>query len=527
MSDPWLAIDVATAPAQRAREIRRAWELFVGGGWDDGEPSRTADAQAGVVRGPIEASWRRSAAAGVDPAGVRIAPVVVDCDQAAARWEVHPLAPAARLIRTCLAASADESGHLLVVADADGVLLWVEGSPRLRLRAADSMNFAEGVLWSEPAAGTNAIGTALAARHEVQVFATEHFNERVQAWTCAAAPVRDPDSGRVLGVVNLTGAMSTVHPHSMALATATARAVEAQLRCELLDSDARLMGRFGDLLAHGPGPRALVSRSGRVIGERPGDWLGSARLRPPPGGGPVVLDDGRVALAEPLGFDDAYLLSADGAGRRQADRRAVRLRLLGCDGEALVAGRAVALRRRHAEILAVLCANREGLSGDRLAAEVYGDASRGGAVRVEISRLRGLLPGAIEPDGYRAAAGLASDLAEIQALLHQGSLRQAAERCRGPLLPGSRAPGVVRERDALERWLRQAVMCAGDPDALWAWLQTPSGGRDVAAWRRLLAGLPFADPRRSLAAARLAQLRAGDPSGPGDRGGGAGAGASL
>ena len=37
MSNPWLAIDVATAPAQRAREVRRAWERFVSGGWDRSE----------------------------------------------------------------------------------------------------------------------------------------------------------------------------------------------------------------------------------------------------------------------------------------------------------------------------------------------------------------------------------------------------------------------------------------------------------------------------------------------------------
>ena len=96
-----------------------------------------------------------------------------------------------------LAASADESRHLIVVSDANGILLWVEGNPSVRLRAADSMNFAEGALWSEGGAGTNAIGTALAAEHAVQVFASEHFNEIVQSWTCAAAPVHDPDTGSV------------------------------------------------------------------------------------------------------------------------------------------------------------------------------------------------------------------------------------------------------------------------------------------------------------------------------------------
>jgi cytochrome c-type biogenesis protein CcmH/NrfG len=31
---------------------------------------------------------------------------------------------------------------------------------------------------------------------------------------------------------------------------------------------------------------------------------------------------------------------------------------------------------------------------------------------------------------------------------------------------------------------------------------------DLPAWQRLLVNLPFADPRRSLAASRIAQLRA-------------------
>src|ERR1700760_1272930 len=237
MSNPWLAIDVATAPAQRAREVRRAWERFVRGGWDrsnrdDGEP----------LRGPIEDSWRRSAAAGVDPSGLRIAPIVADADETTARWEIHPLAETAPLIRACLAASADESRHLIVVSDANGILLWVEGNPSVRLRAADSMNFAEGTLWSEGGAGTNAIGTALAAEHAVQVFASEHFNEIVQSWTCAAAPVHDPAPGQ-------------------------------------------------------------GAPSGRVIASQPIGWLPVGRLTLPPGGGPVKLSGG-MAVADVLGCED-------------------------------------------------------------------------------------------------------------------------------------------------------------------------------------------------------------------------------
>src|ERR1700759_4208769 len=303
MSNPWLAIDVATAPAQRAREVRRAWERFVSGGWE-----RSKRGEGVGMRAPIEDSWRRSAAAGVDPSGVRIAPVVADADETTARWEIHPLAETAPLIRACLAASADESRHLIVVSDANGILIWVEGNPSVRLRAADSMNFAEGTLWSEGGAGTNAIGTALAAEDAVQVFATEHFNEVVQAWTGAAAPVSDPDTGHVIGVIDLTGEGSTVHPHSMAVATATAHAVEAQLRFQMLEHDGRLLARYGDHLRAGPGPRALVAQSGRGIASEPLGWLPNDRLAVPPGGGALPIGDTRALVAEVLGCEEAYVI---------------------------------------------------------------------------------------------------------------------------------------------------------------------------------------------------------------------------
>src|SRR3954447_15282552 len=239
MRNPWLAIDAATEPAQRARELRHAWEQFLGGADD---PS---------VRGPIADSWKRSQGAGVDPSPSGSAPVVADDDEAAARWEAHPLVSSAPLIRECLAGIADDAAHLMVISDADGTLLWLEGAAAVRLAAANSMNFAVGALWSEGGAGTNAIGTALAADHAVQVFAAEHFNEVVQEWTCAAAPVHDPETGRVLGVIDLTSRMSTVHPHSFAVAVATAGAVEAQLRVAMHERDLRMRSRYRDLVDEG------------------------------------------------------------------------------------------------------------------------------------------------------------------------------------------------------------------------------------------------------------------------------------
>src|SRR5450755_172177 len=507
MSNPWLAIDVATAPTQRAREVRRAWESFVGNGWE----SFRGAAHSGLIRAPIADSWRRSAAAGVDPSGAQVAPVVVDADEASARWEINPLAEMAPLIRSCLAATADESRHLIVVSDANGVLLWVEGNALVRMQAADSMNFAEGTLWSEGGAGTNAIGTALAAEHAVQVFATEHFNEIVQAWTCAAAPVHDPDTGLVIGVIDLTGEMSSVHPHSMAVATATAQAVEAHLRCDMLDRDARLLSRYGDQLTAGPGPRALVAPSGRVIASRPLGWLPEPRLKLPAGGGMLMLAGNTVGVVEVLGREDAYLVRAASSTPAPRGRPApsLGLDLLACERpEAELSGRRIPLRLRHAEILTLLCANPDGLSSEELSAGVYGDPGRSGGIRVEISRLRFFFNDSAATERYRLRAGVFSDVAQVVGLLHRGAVVEAAARYPGPLLPRSRAPGVVREREALDRWVRQSVLSSGDTAALWAWVRTATGEDDLAAWKRLLSNLPFQDPRRSLAASRIGQLRA-------------------
>lgn len=495
-ANPWLAIDAATPPRMRARELKRAWEQFLG------------DGQLEAVRTPIADSWRRSQTAGVDPSGRHLAPVLADADETSARWDVHPLAAAVPLIEDSLAAVADESAHLIVVSDAEGLLLWIGGNARVRLAAADSMNFTEGALWSENGAGTNAIGTALAADHAVQVFAAEHFNEVVQSWTCAAAPVHDPETGQLLGIIDLTGKMTTVHPHSLALASTTARAVESQLRWAMHERDVRLRARYREQIAAVGGSRALVTSSGRVLADLPEGWLQGQRLDLPAGGGELVLDSGTQAFAEPVGHEEAFIVRAvatTGAGRR---RPLLKLSLLGRDrAHAELGGEPIQLSPRHSEVLALLLMRPGGMTSEELAADLYGDPGTSSTTRVEVHRLRKLVGQWLEADPHRLSSGVESDVARVKGLLDRGAFREAVELYDGPLLPHSEAPGVVRERDSLEAWLRQAVMTADEDGTLWAWVQSASGRDDLGAWKRLLAQLHFHDPRRSLAAAEVRRLR--------------------
>jgi signal transduction histidine kinase len=315
------ALSASISPTLRARELRQEWEQFLGGG------------PVSALRRPVVDSWRRSLDAGVAPAGGWRAPVASDRAEALERWELHPLRQAAPLIRDRLGSVARESGHLIVVSDAAGVLLELEGNATVRSRAADSMNFTEGAMWSEDGAGTNAVGTALATDRAVQIFASEHFVEVVQAWTCSAAPVHDPDTGELLGVIDLTGLYKDVHPRSLSAVRATARAVEDFLADRLQHRDAQLRARHQSRITGSGERRALVTRSGRVISDDSRGWLDGERLALPAEGGELVLPSGQLAVAEPLGADEAFVVRelAEPAARPPRER----LRILGDERAAL------------------------------------------------------------------------------------------------------------------------------------------------------------------------------------------------
>jgi hypothetical protein len=128
------------------------------------------------------------------------------------------------------------------------------------------MNFVPGARWAETAVGTNAPGTAVAVDRPVQVFAAEHFIRRVQPWTCAAAPVHDPRTGRVLGAVDITGGDGLAHPHSLGFVQAVARAAESHLallapvRATADTLELTVLGRDEALLVLPGGRRIRLSR---------------------------------------------------------------------------------------------------------------------------------------------------------------------------------------------------------------------------------------------------------------------------
>ncbi|MEU0883102.1 GAF domain-containing protein [Lentzea sp. NPDC005914] len=177
-----------------------------------------------AARPVIAESWRRSLAARVDP-DRHEAPVVYGPDEIADLRGTHPLASTLPLLKHTL--SMDDT--IMIVTDTRGHILWCEGDNGVRHRA-ERVHLTEGSRWSEDAIGTNAMGTALATGKPVTVHSREHLVRTYHGWTCAASPIHDPHSGLLLGVVDVSGPLKTMHPAVAQLVSAAARLAEHHLQ---------------------------------------------------------------------------------------------------------------------------------------------------------------------------------------------------------------------------------------------------------------------------------------------------------
>src|SRR3954451_17613106 len=307
MAWPWLAVEAGTDLLARARQIQRSWEsLLVGGALDPELPAR---ATAGM-RPMIVESWRRLLATGLDPTDL-LPSIAADPSETRERWLGHPLGLLRHVLVEPLQMLAEESNSIVQVTDPSGLTLFLGGPDWLKERAAE-MNLVEGARCSETVNGTNGVGTALAENHPVQVFAFEHFSHHHREWICSGAPIHDPVSGRLVGVIDLTSPWKIAHPRSLDLVTTAARTTERCLLEQRRDQDARLRRRYGDLAAKSTD--LLVNREGyALIGS---DSAHANPLDVPEGGGEIAMDYGSIALAEPLGDGEAYVV------RRPAPRRA-------------------------------------------------------------------------------------------------------------------------------------------------------------------------------------------------------------
>jgi len=185
-----------------AQQLRAIREDFLGKGI----------LQSWTPRPLILDSWERCRTLQVNPSR-RCAPLAVarDAQLDQLRALNALLMQAAQPVMNHLIDFLADSGYVVVLSDTQGRLLDVIGDNAIRRRLA-RIDFIPGGNWSEAAAGTNAIGTALADGHVVQLMAAEHYCDGWQDLTCTASPIRHPITNEIIGILDVTGNYRLIRP---------------------------------------------------------------------------------------------------------------------------------------------------------------------------------------------------------------------------------------------------------------------------------------------------------------------------
>ena len=244
---------------------KKAWELFL--------EKNILDPQ--LVRGEVARSWQRCRDLNVNP----FQPVIQYCDRS--RQLDERLYHKERLIRIArpfmrnLYNLVSGSAFQVVLTDEEGYLLDVIGDKAIVARS-EEVHLSPGGVWSEGLAGTNAIGTALAEKKPVQIFAWEHFCEQSQFLTCSASPIHDT-AGNIVGILDASGDCRQANPHTIGMVVATVHAIQNELRLEEAKQQLYVSSRVSSVvLSRIADGLIAISRDGIVteINARGGEILG-------------------------------------------------------------------------------------------------------------------------------------------------------------------------------------------------------------------------------------------------------------
>ena len=298
------------------RETSKAWNKFLS---NRNAPSLPMTG----VRSIIYKSWVRSNITGVKPELFAAPSLERGSATSKSTYDHAELRRATQASLAQIGQLLSSAEAMLILTDRNGVILETMGD-NSTLNKAYKINLSVGGVWSESASGTNGIGTALWAGQPVYVHGEEHFCEGMKAWSCAAAPIRDPIDRSIIGVINLSGLTSIFQKHNAAFAATAARDIEVALEQEQSLLNIRMMESIiGKFPAHSLEPTerlAIVDRFGRLIFNR--------------GPGPVVARPEGTS-----GLGTRYLDIQDGISEEKilaslpADHGCEDIRLIDIDGE--------------------------------------------------------------------------------------------------------------------------------------------------------------------------------------------------
>jgi sigma-54 dependent transcriptional regulator, acetoin dehydrogenase operon transcriptional activator AcoR len=190
-----------------------------------------------ILRRSVLESWRRSQLLHVHPDRPEV-PFVSEPNTESRL--AHAAGPVLQRIIDDLAAQA----ITVVLTSADGVVLERTASEAALMQELDAVLLAPGYSFAEEFAGTNGIGTALETGRPAFISGGEHYVGPFGRLACAGAPIRDPVTGRMIGIVDLTCWARESDPLLSALAKSAGGQIEDRMRASAHESEIALLEAY-------------------------------------------------------------------------------------------------------------------------------------------------------------------------------------------------------------------------------------------------------------------------------------------
>ncbi|MDJ0378366.1 helix-turn-helix domain-containing protein [Cryobacterium sp. PH31-L1] len=195
---------------------------------------RFGHAETQSVPGLVAASWQRSFSAGVDAVS----------SQAVFHSDLDLTGRLMRCSEPVIARLSDEMAQMplsIVLTDYKARILSRSETDKTIGTLLDEVSLAPGFNYAEASVGTNGIGTVLESGQPLYIVGPEHFLEHLQPFACAGSPIRDPLTGRVEGVLDISCLSEDASPLMHSLVRSAAHEIERNL---LVDRSQRQQALF-------------------------------------------------------------------------------------------------------------------------------------------------------------------------------------------------------------------------------------------------------------------------------------------
>lgn len=230
-------------PGQYMETVKKDWEKFVENKTDEGLS----------VRDEVLQSWAKSVKSGI-PYLQKGARVVLD------EQEMQKIYLKNSMLMQASGSILDEfisilkvhkkSSVIVNLCDADTVILKTLTNNDDARSASEDHHLLPGAILNEEYTGTTGVSMVKNTQEPYVIYGSEHFNVLAKTWSCAAAPIRNVNTKKMVGIVSITGNNLNISTEAFGMITFVARAIEGEILSEFTKRMQLLNDQFREALPH-------------------------------------------------------------------------------------------------------------------------------------------------------------------------------------------------------------------------------------------------------------------------------------